>query len=88
MGGGPANCGLGLPAPFGACAPHATAVGAGCGSTVPVCVPGLPCGEGLALGLPLGLTVGDGPACVESPPLMSNNPAVTSTTTPTTPPTS
>ena len=67
MGGGPENCGLGLPAVSGASAPHATSAGAGCGSTVPVCFPGLACGVGLlglSLGLPVGLTVGDGLAAV------------------------
>ena len=47
MGGGPENCGLDLPAVFGASAPHATSSGAGWGSTVPVCVPGFACGVGL-----------------------------------------
>ena len=50
---------------------------------MPVCFPGLACGVGLlglSLGLPVGLTVGDGLA-VSSPPVKITRPATTSRTT-------
>ena len=49
-GGGPANCGLGLPALAGAFAPQATVAGAAVGFTVLVCVPGFALGDALGVG--------------------------------------